>query len=85
MKKYLFAAVLLGLSVSMAGAYEGQTIQRTDPTCERSMRIVKSKFGTPDEFIQLSSNSMSIIFRDKGIHVTFEVVNSSCVVTTSTF
>lgn len=60
-------------------------IGRNDQTCEKSMKLVKKNFGKPDEFIQLSSNTMTTIYRTKRLHFTYEIVGKTCVTTNSEF
>lgn len=81
----LMIVVAVCLSASLASAFETQNVERKDPTCEKSMRIVKKKLGKPDEIIKLSPESVSIIYRKKGLHFTFEVSGNSCIVTSSDF
>jgi hypothetical protein len=66
-------------------SFEYQNKEHDDPKCEKSMRLVKNKFGNPDEVLQLTSNSISIIYRKKQLHFTFEVINDACNVTSSNF
>jgi len=86
MKKFkLLVAVTVCLAASSVSAFEYQNVEKRDPSCEKSMRLVKKKFGKPDEVLQLSSNSISIIYRKKQLHFTFEVQGNACVVTSSDF
>lgn len=86
MKKLkLLVAVTVCLAASSVSAFEYQNVEKNDPKCEKAMRLVKKKFGNPSEILQLSSNSISIIYRPKRLHFTFEVQGRSCVVTSSDF
>lgn len=85
MKKYVLLSIMMCLGVTSASAFEKVDVKRNDPTCEKSMRLVKKKLGKPDEIIQLVPGTVSIIFRKKGWHFTFEPQGNSCVITTSDY
>lgn len=86
MKRIMFfAGLILLMTSSAAPAFIYENREKNDPKCERSMRLVKKKFGNPDEILQLTSNSITTIYRSKRLHFTFEVVGRTCVVTSSDF
>ena len=86
MKKLkLLVAVTACLVASSVSAFEYTNVEKNDPKCEKSMRLVKKKFGNPNEIIQLSSNSITTIYRTKRLHFTFEVQGRACVITSSDF
>lgn len=84
-KSILLPMLLVCFGVASASAFEKQDVKNNDPTCEKSMRLVKKKIGKPDEIIQLVPGTVSIVFRKKGLHFTFEPQGNSCVVTSSDF
>lgn len=84
-KSMLLAVLLVCVGAVSASAFEKQDVKRNDPTCEKSMGIVKKKIGKPDEIIQLAPGTVSIIYRKKGLHFTFEPQGNSCVITSSDF
>ena len=86
MKKIMLMVLLMAATdVGLASAFEYTNVERSDPTCEKSMRLVKKKFGKPDEVLQLTPNSITTIYRTKRLHFTFEVTGRACTVTSSDF
>ena len=86
MKKImLMIAIMAFFDVGLASAFEYTNVERNDPLCDKSMKLVKRKFGNPDSINQLTPNSITIIYRSKRLHFTFEVVGRNCVVTSSDF
>ena len=81
----LLLVVTICFSANMAQAFIYENVERNDPACKKAMRLVIEKFGKSDEVLQVSSNSISAIYRKKRLHFNFEIVGTTCRVTSSDF